>query len=116
METERLCVPVLYSGDANCTSHADLADWCIKPVTDMGFAEFAKARMTTSAVSHISGSRGDLNTKARFDTCAVVGSSGDLLKKKYGEEIDAHSAVIRFNDAPTRQVHSSTCRSFIRSN
>ena len=31
---------------------------CIKPVTDMGFAEYAKSRMTTSAVSHISGSRG----------------------------------------------------------
>ena len=37
-----------------------------------------------------------------FDTCAVVGGSGNLLKTKYGQEIDAHSAVIRFNDAPTK--------------
>ena len=101
--SEGTCVcPIMYSGDANCTSHLDATEWCIRPVTSLAFSEFAKARVTTSAISHISGSRGDLNTKAMFDTCAVVGSSGDLLKSKYGAEIDAHSAVIRFNDAPTK--------------
>lgn len=38
---------------------------------------------------------------ADFSTCAVVGSSNLLVGKGQGAEIDAHSAVIRFNDAPT---------------
>lgn len=53
----------------------------------------------------------------RFDTCAVVGNSGVLLKtmqsgilkreKPAGDFIDAHEAVFRFNEAPTRgyEVH-----------
>jgi hypothetical protein len=45
----------------------------------------------------------DLNEKAQFDTCAVVGSSGALLKKQYGAEIDAHSAVIRCHPKPKIQ-------------
>jgi hypothetical protein len=38
---------------------------------------------------------------ADFSTCAVVGSSNLLVGKGQGAEIDSHSAVIRFNDAPT---------------
>jgi len=38
---------------------------------------------------------------ADFSTCAVVGSSNLLVGKGQGPDIDAHSAVIRFNDAPT---------------
>ena len=34
--------------------------------------------------------------------CAVVGSSDAMLGKGKGREIDEHTAVIRFNDAPTR--------------
>ena len=37
-----------------------------------------------------------------FESCAIVGSSGVLLSTARGEEIDAHSAVIRFNKAPTK--------------
>ncbi|CAJ1434246.1 unnamed protein product, partial [Effrenium voratum] len=36
-----------------------------------------------------------------FPSCAVVSSGGaHLLRPRRGEEIDAHSAVFRFNDAP----------------
>ena len=37
-----------------------------------------------------------------FNTCAIVGSSGVLLSTMKGSEIDEHSAVIRFNKAPTK--------------
>ena len=38
---------------------------------------------------------------SRFRTCAVVSSASSLKKHKFGEEIDAHDAVFRFNLAPT---------------
>ena len=44
----------------------------------------------------------------QFRTCAVVGNSGDLLKTKFGEEIDAHDAVIRDNEAPVNEVTLNT--------
>ncbi|EPS63409.1 hypothetical protein M569_11375, partial [Genlisea aurea] len=36
----------------------------------------------------------------QFDRCAVIGNSGDLLKTKFGQEIDSYDAVIRENGAP----------------
>eukprot|EP00899_Mesostigma_viride_P028750 jgi/Mesvir1/905/Mv17466-RA.1 len=47
-------------------------------------------------------SRGpDLPLLADWSSCAVVGSSVVLLDAPKGAEINTHSAVIRFNDAPT---------------
>eukprot|EP00976_Prorocentrum_cordatum_P075013 1181745-Prorocentrum_minimum.AAC.1 len=37
-----------------------------------------------------------------FRSCGIVGSSGRLLKTGLGPAIDNHTAVFRFNDAPTR--------------
>jgi hypothetical protein len=39
---------------------------------------------------------------ASWNTCAVVGNSGHLLRSKYGEDIDAHDVVMRMNQAPTK--------------
>ncbi|XP_020420121.1 sialyltransferase-like protein 2 isoform X2 [Prunus persica] len=35
-----------------------------------------------------------------FGRCAVIGNSGDLLKTRFGKEIDGYDAVIRENGAP----------------
>ncbi|PRQ16885.1 putative beta-galactoside alpha-2,3-sialyltransferase [Rosa chinensis] len=35
-----------------------------------------------------------------FGRCAVIGNSGDLLKTKFGREIDGYDAVVRENGAP----------------
>ncbi|QDZ19058.1 sialyltransferase [Chloropicon primus] len=37
-----------------------------------------------------------------FTTCAVIGSSGILLKYQNGKEIDGHDMVLRFNSARTK--------------
>ncbi|KAL6011749.1 Glycosyltransferase 29 (sialyltransferase) [Asimina triloba] len=42
----------------------------------------------------------------QFKTCAVVGNSGDLLKTKFGQEIDGHNAVFRDNEAPVNEKYA----------
>uniref|UniRef100_A0A5B7B2Q6 Sialyltransferase-like protein 2 n=1 Tax=Davidia involucrata TaxID=16924 RepID=A0A5B7B2Q6_DAVIN len=36
----------------------------------------------------------------QFGRCAVIGNSGDLLKTRFGKEIDGYDAVVRENGAP----------------
>ena len=45
--------------------------------------------------------------RCRFDSCAVVGSSGRLRGAHFGPYIDAHEAVIRINAAPTTSNHAA---------
>ncbi|KAL6569738.1 Sialyltransferase-like protein 2 [Orobanche minor] len=39
-------------------------------------------------------------TPKQFGRCAVIGNSGDLLKTKFGKEIDSYEAIVRENGAP----------------
>jgi hypothetical protein len=53
-----------------------------------------------SAAGGVEGVRRD--PAPRHGSCAVVGSSRVLLGAQRGGEIDAHDAIVRFDDAPTR--------------
>mmetsp|Transcript_23898 Transcript_23898/g.42524 ORF Transcript_23898/g.42524 Transcript_23898/m.42524 type:complete len:314 (-) Transcript_23898:597-1538(-) len=44
----------------------------------------------------------DIQSSFDFRTCAVVGSSDNLLATQYGMQIDNHTTIIRFNNAPTK--------------
>jgi hypothetical protein len=67
-------------------------------------------RMAMCAGTHPDGYVGawfkgvDLHAVHNFTTCAVVG--GGTSDKNWGADIDANSAVFRFNDAPTRGFQS----------
>ena len=41
----------------------------------------------------------------QFHRCAVVGNSADLLKTKFGEEIDSYDAVLRHNGTPIQDLY-----------
>lgn len=43
----------------------------------------------------------NLHQRIHLRTCAAVSNSGAMLAHDYGAEIDAHTAVFRFNSAPT---------------
>ncbi|CAH8386620.1 unnamed protein product [Eruca vesicaria subsp. sativa] len=59
-------------------------------------------------------------SERRYTSCAVVGNSGTLLNRQYGDVIDKHEIVIRLNNAKTQsfehKVGSKTSISFINSN
>lgn len=53
----------------------------------------------------------------QFGRCAVIGNSGDLLKTRFGKEIDGYDVVVRENGAPiqvclSHYCISGTCRFF----
>ncbi|KAJ0015148.1 hypothetical protein Pint_21760 [Pistacia integerrima] len=54
---------------------------------------------------------------AGFGCCAVIGNSGDLLKIRFGKEVDSYDDVIRENEAPIQSISfsASFIHSFIQS-
>uniref|UniRef100_A0A061S202 beta-galactoside alpha-(2,6)-sialyltransferase n=1 Tax=Tetraselmis sp. GSL018 TaxID=582737 RepID=A0A061S202_9CHLO len=46
----------------------------------------------------------------QYGSCALVGNSASLLQYQFGNEIDGHDVVMRFNDAPTRGFEESVGR------
>mmetsp|Transcript_2648 Transcript_2648/g.7495 ORF Transcript_2648/g.7495 Transcript_2648/m.7495 type:complete len:464 (+) Transcript_2648:480-1871(+) len=55
------------------------------------------SHLTPSLKNHLRGTRGS----GRLGTCAIVGSSGSLMRRHYGGEIELHDSVWRFNLAPS---------------
>lgn len=52
----------------------------------------------------------------QFERCAVIGNSGDLLKTKFGKEIDTYDTVLRENGAPIQvEFFYLTSNSFVPS-
>ena len=104
--------------------------WCVMPVTSKRFGDYAKGKHWRIARAGKKADRKNYynahkipfdkmfftdregwqfreDLRNHFATCAVVGNS-DRLKsrpedKLLGAEIDAHTAVIRFNGAPTKK-------------
>ncbi|CAH1273713.1 ST6GAL1 [Branchiostoma lanceolatum] len=54
--------------------------------------------------------RESLENMVHYNSCAVVSSSHAMKFHKYGKEIDAHDAVIRFNCAPTKKYVTNVGR------
>eukprot|EP00241_Pyramimonas_parkeae_P005009 CAMPEP_0114237060 /NCGR_PEP_ID=MMETSP0058-20121206/7184_1 /TAXON_ID=36894 /ORGANISM="Pyramimonas parkeae, CCMP726" /LENGTH=366 /DNA_ID=CAMNT_0001349067 /DNA_START=31 /DNA_END=1131 /DNA_ORIENTATION=+ len=114
--TGRKCVdglcrcPVLYTG-VNCTEHIQFQDGEDKCAMGFGHPRFQKDYDSkyvdmnipkNEMTQHLSTNDGkDLVDMVDFTTCAVIGGSGNVLANDFGAQINAHSAVIRFNDAPT---------------
>eukprot|EP00899_Mesostigma_viride_P018020 jgi/Mesvir1/26219/Mv02401-RA.3 len=109
----KLCVdgvcecPVLYSGNANCTAHTWVSHpWCVMPMSHalfVGSRRFSsRIRRVMPSFAALDGGKKDVHQRARFDTCAVVASSKQLLGRGHGRDIDNHTAVVRFNNAPTK--------------
>ncbi|KAK3243495.1 glycosyltransferase 29 protein [Cymbomonas tetramitiformis] len=123
--TRRVCLdgkcqcPLLYSEATDCqNSSQDLTTelssnktgytgpWCGIPFDDDVLfpvrANWPGFKHDTILSQAIKGRAADMPSLADFSTCAVVGSSSSLLEREQGAEISAHTAVFRFNDAPTR--------------
>ena len=117
--------PLMYAGDPFCATPTFWQDkvptereQCFVPFSDDRFrkksgpnstmlspaARFSNVaeKIHTEVLKGTGGTRQtppDLPQLADWSTCAVVGSSSALVGAGWGPEIDAHTAVIRFNDA-----------------
>ncbi|XRB05953.1 sialyltransferase [Pycnococcus provasolii] len=106
--------PILFSGDKKCTTPPKkLPAWCghnmhstkLTQLAELGdrFNRMQSVGRGPGVRYRFTDGKNDIGQLADWTSCAVVGSSGGMLKKRAGAAIDKHTAVIRFNEAPTKK-------------
>ncbi|KAK9726989.1 hypothetical protein RND81_05G250600 [Saponaria officinalis] len=119
---DRVWLPEEHLGSSKFTGvskvfKSALSDWSRKKGFQPDIMEELVDQVKVPIDMHNSGVTG---SKRKYSSCAVVGNSGILLSKEYGELIDGHEAVIRLNNAKVdsfqKNVGSKTSMSFINSN
>lgn len=97
--------PVMYSGGdpGKCNARPkDLPLWCPLHILSAELTRVAAKKGEGLLGSRLIEDSIDLPKKADWSSCAVVGSGPSLRKYALGEEIDRHTAILRFNEAPVR--------------
>jgi hypothetical protein len=62
--------------------------------------EAAKGIAKTSGFMTTTTSGGGSSKKYQYESCALVGNGGSVLRKKFGKYINNHDVIVRFNMAP----------------
>ena len=62
--------------------------------------EAAKGIAKTSGFMTTTTSGGGSGKKYQYESCALVGNGGSVLRKKFGKYINNHDVIVRFNMAP----------------
>eukprot|EP00873_Tetraselmis_striata_P043284 jgi/Tetstr1/463548/TSEL_008427.t1 len=76
----------------------------------LGDKEAKALQLTESEAHEINQILPEADFNHQYSSCAVVGNSASLMQYQYGNEIDGHDVVLRFNDAPTRTFEEHTGR------
>lgn len=83
--------PVLFPGGDNCDEpRKPTIPWCLTPLPT--WPKVGPKYMKTKKEPH------------DFSTCAVVGNAATMKGSGVGDQISAHTAVFRFNEAPYKGV------------
>eukprot|EP00192_Tetraselmis_astigmatica_P011110 CAMPEP_0117668824 /NCGR_PEP_ID=MMETSP0804-20121206/11773_1 /TAXON_ID=1074897 /ORGANISM="Tetraselmis astigmatica, Strain CCMP880" /LENGTH=357 /DNA_ID=CAMNT_0005476777 /DNA_START=52 /DNA_END=1122 /DNA_ORIENTATION=- len=87
----------VFSRAHRTVSSADMGHFTLHRGNTMGLSMLG---LDKPPVGHLPAE--DLPERLDVSSCAVVGSSAALLRRRDGPTIDSHGTVIRFNQAPTK--------------
>jgi len=93
--------------DIEDMSHSQLQlKACLEDINECNYEAAQAANVLPSLQLMMKQQPASLGVLQRFKTCALIGNSGHLLFKKYGQFIDQHEAVVRFNRLSTQGKYS----------
>eukprot|EP00191_Tetraselmis_sp_GSL018_P004708 CAMPEP_0177602824 /NCGR_PEP_ID=MMETSP0419_2-20121207/15121_1 /TAXON_ID=582737 /ORGANISM="Tetraselmis sp., Strain GSL018" /LENGTH=144 /DNA_ID=CAMNT_0019096427 /DNA_START=498 /DNA_END=932 /DNA_ORIENTATION=+ len=83
----------------NLPSDVSSRDFCVTQENIPGYFDLSRyAPFRERIMRQLSATLDDaFHGPTPFNSCAIVGSSGNLLKRSYGAEIDMHEKTWRFN-------------------